>query len=612
MKARLRGIRVGRSSVTDAAIGPNASVSHAEGNGRIIHYHGNRAVVLRPKDATNSVLPSSHEPCIGRDVVLRRLADLSGTVELNGPRGIGKTNLSRHVAHLTRENWDAVYYTDRADPVPDVLLGVLSCFFDWDWNADIPGPFQVITALANRRPLVLLDNSTFRREEVEQVANVVGSKAHVVYTSEDPQLAAEAVLVTIDGLEADSAVALAELRLSRTLDATESAELRQFAVSVDGHPLTFLRALLRARDGRITFDRLAAAAKTDPQLTEEDRYTIEVMRCFGGAAISLEELDAFCARNGIDTHVVIARLEREGLIERHSPRVSLREAPTADRVDHVILRDVLRHVGHRSSIVHGPLPPRLATVLRTHLIREDRLTVARAGVADSTEATLGALRTGAAVGLWPEVGRAALDLIPVFAHSGRPGAWEMSTRFAVDAASHLDRGADLARALQERAVYLAVMEGRNEAEPVFRHALDVAVAAGEWELVTVITSNLRAISTLQPLEPAALSDNAVWVRTLDHGERLLALIAGAAAIIADHRDHVLATQRTATLGGNGSRGSQPPSERHWWRRRWWRTYCLLIATVMLLRGLSRARRQKPIPAESSGPETSGGNDHAEV
>jgi hypothetical protein len=320
---------VSKSHLTDSVVGDNASLTRVGGNYEVHnHYGATVGVPLRPRDPPRHWLPSTHDPCLGRDEILQSIWQEAHGVELNGPLGIGRTNLTRHTAHAAKDDWEAVYYTDRAEAVGEILRGILSCFYEWDEGA-IPSDHSVAERLREHRPLVVLDNDALRRDSVEQVANLLGPGSFVIYSSITRQLAAGATVMLLPGLDPDSAIHLAELRLRRTVDEKEREALRQFAVAVDGHPFNFISAVLGVGRSRITLDALTTEGQRQPDLGDDDRYVLEILRCLDGAAIPVEELEALCESRGISASAVIDRLDRAGLIERHSPRVSIREEPGA-------------------------------------------------------------------------------------------------------------------------------------------------------------------------------------------------------------------------------------------------------------------------------------------
>jgi hypothetical protein len=262
---------------------------------------------------------------------------------------------------------------------------------------------------------------------------------------------------------------------------------------------------------------------------------------------------------------VIDRLGRAGLIERHSPRVSIREEPGAHSVDEVVLRDVLRHFATAADRAGHWRAPGLGAALRRLLavLRRRQQRAARDQLADTTEAILGGLRTGAARGTWEEVHQASMALIPAFGAAGLPGAWDAATSRAVEATAELGRPLDQARALQERGCYLAVVHGPKEAAPAFSAALAVADKAVDApELRSLIARNLEEVAPERgqeaAVEPTPLVDPArpllqprragPWLEfVLRHRGELLAILSGGAVLAISHRRRGLAVAISITL-----------------------------------------------------------------
>lgn len=458
-------------------------------------------VTLKRRKVPVSSLPSTYDACIGRDELIGRISAARSTVELSGPWGIGKTNLARFAAHAARDGVDAVYYTDRADSVVDILLGVLSCFFKWK-EGGIPARNRILEELQKRRTLVVLDNTALNRDVVEQVANAIGASTVVVHSSLTPQLAAGSELILLTGLDADAAIELASSRLRKRFDDDEHDALRRFSQAVGGHPYNFLRTVsaVAASGARLTAEALSAEAQSKDDLTDADRHMLRILNCFGGAAVPIDELEALCEREEIKVASIIDRLERAGWVERHSPRVSLREQPDLEQVDRELLRDVLRHFATPSvrAVRGNPRGPaaRFRAMWMWLTRRSARTAVERERTADAAEAVLGSLRTGSAVGVWDAVQETAFAVTPFFGQSGLAGAWDTATSHAVEATERLEQPLAHARALQERACYVAVVDDPREAAPLFAHALEAAQSAlgRDERLETLISQNYDAVA----------------------------------------------------------------------------------------------------------------------
>jgi hypothetical protein len=111
-------ISLKRSHLHESVVGDHSSLTRLGDNSEIHHHYGATAgVPLKLRHPSRHWLPSTHDRCVGRDEALKGIWQEAHGVELNGPFGIGRTPLARHAAHMAKERWEAVYYTDRAEAV---------------------------------------------------------------------------------------------------------------------------------------------------------------------------------------------------------------------------------------------------------------------------------------------------------------------------------------------------------------------------------------------------------------------------------------------------------------------------------------------------------------
>jgi hypothetical protein len=248
-------------------------------------------------------------------------------VEVMGEEGIGKTALLGFLAHhpaATAFSDGVVYLSVRDRPVDDLLRSLFDAFYETDLDFH-PTDSHVRHALQGKRALVLLDDVTLSREQIEVVLNAAPSCAFVI-ASGQRVLWAGGTDVDLRGLPPDDGLALLEQRVGRSLADSERDAGATICEALDGHPLRLVQAASLARDeGRSLYDVAIWAATYSPvalldTLSESERSILAMLASVGDWPVPISHIAGL---TGIpDAPVVLQGLDQRGLVHAHSPRYS--------------------------------------------------------------------------------------------------------------------------------------------------------------------------------------------------------------------------------------------------------------------------------------------------
>jgi outer membrane biosynthesis protein TonB len=253
-------------------------------------------------------------------------------VEIQGPPGVGKSSLLRHLAYDPQASSlpdGVVHLAARGQPAADLLQSLFDALYEYD-RAFKPTEAQLRHSLQGRRALVLLDDVSLRREEVEALLDAAPGCTFVL-TSQERILWGEARVVPLAGLPTEDALALFERELGRGLSEEERTAATDLCAAADCHPLRVLQAAALAKEGRRPLAELAREARAGAgpevvsrwaleQLTGAERRMVAILAAAEGAPVGLEPLQQMA---GPDTDRLLARLLERKVVEAHSPRYSL-------------------------------------------------------------------------------------------------------------------------------------------------------------------------------------------------------------------------------------------------------------------------------------------------
>lgn len=214
------------------------------------------------------LLPRGSTQPIGRerdvDAVLRAAAN-DRLVQIYGPAGSGKSTLLRHVC--TADGGDRTVFLSAAGrDVSDLLQDAFEACYDTDGYR--PGPVELRRLMAEVDVRLWLDDLNVSGEERDTLLDGVPA-ASVVFTSVDRAAWANGRSLQLNGLDAESALALLVRALGRPLSEREQVTALDLWRVSAGSPMALLRAAAAARpgeDGRCVLPRPGELADLLPRL----------------------------------------------------------------------------------------------------------------------------------------------------------------------------------------------------------------------------------------------------------------------------------------------------------------------------------------------------------
>lgn len=325
-----RQIRIDAGEVSgQLVVGDHNLVVMAEAGALVTVVQGDHPEPTR-RDRPLRVLPRAFPDLLDR----RAESDVAGTaipastsVELSGERGIGKSVLLRELAHATASALPegVVYGSVRGDPLEDVLQFVFESLYRPAVAGGTPvkpTDAELSRLLAEEPLLVVLDDVTLDRDEVEDLLNRAPRSGFLI-TTEERRLWGEGKVLTLTGLPDEFATPLIERALGRPLTEDELPSVRTLWTALEGHPLRVLQAVSAVRDGRASLDQVAAGADGSTVLLSSiecvggrERDVLAIVTAAEGASVPAETIEAIVET---DPGRELEDLERRGLLTSASP-----------------------------------------------------------------------------------------------------------------------------------------------------------------------------------------------------------------------------------------------------------------------------------------------------
>ena len=288
----------------------------------------------RPVQAPVHILPTDFPDLLGRKTEINTAAATiqSGLpVEFSGEDGIGKTSLLHFLAHhLVTQPDGALWEAIPGQPVEDILQFIYETFYTSDVLYH-PSEAQMLQGLHDKRALVLLDDVTQTRQEVEQLLDAAPGCAFIL-TSTERRLWRNGYAETLKGLDPQEAMPLVERELGHPLDPTERSAALALCMAYGGHPLHILQAVGRARQAGQSLVNAARLAQpqapaqtvegqTLSSLSNVERRVLSALAFLGNIPVGVSHLAEVTGLANVGH--VLSSLQSQRLVQSHSPRYSL-------------------------------------------------------------------------------------------------------------------------------------------------------------------------------------------------------------------------------------------------------------------------------------------------
>jgi hypothetical protein len=288
----------------------------------------------RPVQTPVHILPADFPDLLGRKTEIDQVTNAiqSGKpVEFSGEDGIGKTTLLQFLAnHLDNQPDGVVWDAIPGQPVEDVLQFLYGKFY----TSDIiyhPSSTQVHQGLQGKHALVVLDDVSDTRQEVERLLDTAPGCAFIMASAER-RLWRNGQAITLKGLNPQEALPLVERELGRPLSPNEQSAALALCTAYDGHPLKILQAVYRAVNSGVNLPEAArqSQVQAQPQISEDqalsrlsnvERRVVSAMAFLGKIPLGVSHLAEVTGLANV-AHVLNS-LQNRHLAQSHSPRYSL-------------------------------------------------------------------------------------------------------------------------------------------------------------------------------------------------------------------------------------------------------------------------------------------------
>lgn len=294
-----------------------------------------RPPTVEPRPRPLGRRPSSFPDLLGRESeVASAVAALESgrRIGFHGTRGVGKSSVLRHVAHLptARLMPDGVLYCPgRRQSLADLLQVVFDGFYDAEMGFT-PTAGQLRHYLSSLAGLLVIDDLDVGDEDVDVLVDSLPN-CNLLLTSEKRCVWDSGRAVALHGLPEPAAVALIERELGRPLSPEEEEDARALSRALEGHPRRLMQAVASVSDrGRSLADvaaELATRAGDEPVvqqvtagLTVQERDVLALVAAVDPAPLAADRVVAITGSP--DSRAALATLRDKHLLTAHSPRFS--------------------------------------------------------------------------------------------------------------------------------------------------------------------------------------------------------------------------------------------------------------------------------------------------
>ncbi|HEX8120133.1 MAG TPA: hypothetical protein VF549_02600 [Solirubrobacteraceae bacterium] len=274
--------------------------------------------------------PPPPERHVDREDVLRAIRRPERAINVHGPRGIGKSWVTR--VALEGLATPCVFLDAKGRAADDLLQDLFDAFWATEPPA-IPVGSRLRAALAEVSALIVVDGFDGPEDDAARLA-AAAPACRMLLTSRERVLW-EGAAVSLRGLDAAAALEVVAQELGRAVRDDEREAVERIRAAVDGHPLRLRQVVARAveegrspaemargvEEGRWPAEMATPAGEVVEGLSPDERRVVAALALFGEAAVGVERLAEITGVR--DVAAVLERLRAGGVATAHSPRWSL-------------------------------------------------------------------------------------------------------------------------------------------------------------------------------------------------------------------------------------------------------------------------------------------------
>jgi SOS-response transcriptional repressor LexA len=410
-------------------------------------------------------------------------------VGLHGAYGVGKTALVVQAMQLqlaSAYSDGMVYISAWNETLEDLLQKLMACFFEIQGRVKFTEN-DLLRHMQGKRALIAVDDADHLSEDDVQAMVRAMPACSFLVAGQVHQLW-EGQSVPLGGLPRDQAVALFKQRYPH-ITQRELPVVEAICDALGDVPLAVIKVATHAAEQKLTLPRVLQQVRSPGgkegalarvfsllkrRLSARMRRVLGGLVAPGGATVDIEALPEITGLPTEEIALDLAHLQREGLVEAHSPRYSVDDGLRP----HILGEWVDREMMERTAAYYA----RQAGRLRGWAKDPDE------------ENVLGALNHYYAhAGLWKEVICVVRAADTYLAATCRWGQWEEWLKKALAAAKFCADEEAEAWAQNQLGIIALGREDLDGAEKYFREALGIWRGCGQEAGITVADWNLQLL-----------------------------------------------------------------------------------------------------------------------
>jgi hypothetical protein len=275
------------------------------------------------------LLPRKGSTLFDRRVIVSDILAVLGkflSAELYGSVGIGKSALLSYLAYHPKVKTlfptGIVYLSARHRTIADLLQILFDLFYVSDIPAK-PSDAQLRQHLGQLdQVLILIDNVTLKRSDVEEIINALPQAAFLLATLH-PLVWRDACCQTIAGLPLEDSLLLVEHCLGQFLEAKERTFAQTLCQTLKGNPLHILQAVSLVKNDQYSWQTIVQQVRTKPPeqlvlevattLPQTERSALMALATLGGLTLTFGQLGSLLSV--ANPNEIVERLRDLGLVQ---------------------------------------------------------------------------------------------------------------------------------------------------------------------------------------------------------------------------------------------------------------------------------------------------------